>query len=479
MTSSANERQGDGRVLGGRYELEAKIGSGASAITWRGRDRRLDRAVAIKVVRPEYAEDRDFANRFDREARTAAALSHPNVVEIFDVGVDGETHYLVMQLVDGEDVKRLIAREGPLGAERSRDIVVQMLAGLQAIHRAGIIHRDIKPQNVLIDRDGVVKVTDFGVAQDAQAARLTAQGMTLGTAAYMAPEQANGSALSEATDLYAAGVMLYEMLTGQLPFTDANPVALLRAHVEQVPASPSEARPDLHIPAAFDGIVMQALAKNPQHRFRTAQAMARALQGASLEPAHSAQTMARTARVTPQADYTRPLPVDNSSRSGTTGRTRVQPRPVAPPPDSRQGSTFGLWVLLIAIVVMLGAIGVYAWDTYLDDDASDPTPPATQTQTTEDEFVNPPADASADDEDDGQQVIEPVDDGYEDIIDEPTMTPEPTATLESTEPPAPTATEPLIVPDSGMDDEPPIEDSNGESPETTDGGDGGIIEPGD
>src|SRR5690606_34539537 len=177
--------------------------------------------------------------------------------------------YLVMQFVDGEDLKHYIERRGPLPASEARDIARQILDGLATIHRAGILHRDIKSQNVLIDRDGRVRVTDFGIAQATVDPGLTSAGLAVGTAAYMAPEQAEAGQLSEATDIYAVGVVLYEMLTGRLPFERPTATATMLAHINEVPVAPSQAAPSLRIPPLLDGVVLQAMAKSPENRFRS------------------------------------------------------------------------------------------------------------------------------------------------------------------------------------------------------------------
>ena len=200
--------------LADRYQVQEVIGSGGSAITYRGRDERLDRPVAIKILRAHFAQDERFVRRFGREARSAASIAHGNVVDVYDFGQYDDALYIVMQLIEGEDLKHLIEREAPLDSSRVQSIIGQVLDGLQAIHAAGIIHRDIKPQNVLIGRDGIARVADFGIAQAEEDSGMTTAGTTLGTAAYMAPEQAQASRITEATDLYAVGVVLYEMLTG-------------------------------------------------------------------------------------------------------------------------------------------------------------------------------------------------------------------------------------------------------------------------
>jgi serine/threonine-protein kinase len=420
-------------MLSGRYELLDRIGSGASAITWRARDQRLERIVAIKVLRPTYALDPTFAQRFDREARTAASISHGNVVDIYDVGKDGDVLYLVMQYVQGRDLKELIQEEGPLVPERARAIALQVLAGLQAIHRAGIIHRDIKPQNVLIGEDDVARVTDFGVAQVALDSNLTTAGTTVGTAAYMAPEQAKAENLSEATDLYAVGVMLYEMLTATLPFSGATPMALMLAHIQQQPVPPSYVDPELRIPASFDGVVMQAMAKVPQDRFRTAQAMSRALAGAS----PSADTDTRTVQVA-AANRTQAAPAARQQRSGAWPAPQPSPdldwarqstgRRAVAAERERSGVRVALWGFLFLVVLMLGAIGVYAYNEYFAENDSNSPPVPTET-------AEPEPTATVDENDD-QQVIVP--DDRDEPTDEPQPTDEPAPTAEPTDEPMPT-----------------------------------------
>lgn len=272
------------RLLADRYQVIEVIGSGATAITWRGHDQRLDRPVAIKILRRDGNQDPAFAQRFEREARLAASINDTHVVQVFDAGQQDGWLYLVMQYVEGQDLKALITDQAPLPLTRARDIALQILAGLEAIHQAGILHRDIKPQNVLLDRQGRVRVTDFGIAQGAFDAGLTADGTAIGTASYMAPEQARGGALSEASDVYAVGIILYEMLTGRLPFERDTPMATMLAQIEDEPVPPSEVAPQAQISPRIEGVVLQAMAKNPAHRFRTASVMARALEGAGSDP---------------------------------------------------------------------------------------------------------------------------------------------------------------------------------------------------
>ncbi len=266
-----------GEILGGRFEVQEEIGSGAFSVTYRGRDLRLGRAVAIKILRETHAINPADVRRFEREARIAASVSHANVVDVYDFGQHGDLLYIVMQYIEGEDLKHLIAREGPLPQQRAVQIALQMLAGLAAIHQAGIIHRDIKPQNVMIGRDGTARVTDFGIAHVTVEAGLTTVGTTVGTASYMAPEQAQAATLVEATDLYSVGIVLYEMLTARLPSEAPTMMALMLAHIQTQPVPPSIRAPAQNIDPKLDAVVMRALAKRPEDRFVNAPAMASAL----------------------------------------------------------------------------------------------------------------------------------------------------------------------------------------------------------
>ncbi len=268
-----------GAVIGGRYAIQARLGEGAHAITYRAHDQRLKRTVAIKVLRSHLSGDTELVSRFVREAELAASISHPNVVDVYDVGTDGDVSYIVMRLVPGQDLKHIIQEQGRLPVVEASPLVQQILRGLGAIHAAGIVHRDVKPQNILITPDGTAQVTDFGVAYAALAEGLTTQGMTVGTASYMAPEQARGEPVSQATDIYAVGVVFYEMLTGRVPFTGENPMTVMLAHLQSRPAPPSQAVPGLQIPPRVEQIILRAMAKEPAQRFPSTAAMAAALSG--------------------------------------------------------------------------------------------------------------------------------------------------------------------------------------------------------
>src|SRR5436305_1280581 len=266
-------------VLGERYKLQEPIGRGGMATIYRGQDLRMDRVVAIKVLREVYSTDPKFVTRFQREARAASALQHPNIVQVFDYGQTDGNYFIVMELVEGTDLRRYLRSRGVLAVDRAIIIAHDVALGLGAAHRRGIVHRDVKPQNVLVGRDGSIKLTDFGIAsvyKDINAERLTTTGMTLGTVQYYAPEQAQGEIVSPAADVYALGIVMYEMLTGHPPFDGDSPVAVAMQHIQDVPTPPSHFNPN--ISPALEEIILRCLEKVPGMRFRDGSQLARALE---------------------------------------------------------------------------------------------------------------------------------------------------------------------------------------------------------
>ena len=252
------------RVLGGRYELGASLGAGGMATVWQATDLVLDREVAVKVLREQYAADPSFLARFQGEARHAAAVSDPRLVTVFDCGVDAGAPFIVMELVTGRTLRQVLDDARVLPAGEALAVAAEMCAALQVVHAAGLVHRDIKPANVLVTGDGQVKLLDFGIARMAAASGLTQIGTLLGTAQYLSPEQAAGQPAGPQADLYAVGCVLYEMLTGEPPFTADSSAALAYRHVHDVPESPSARRPGL--PPQVDGLVLRLLAKDPVAR---------------------------------------------------------------------------------------------------------------------------------------------------------------------------------------------------------------------
>lgn len=256
-------------VVNGRYVLLDHSGSGGMARVYRAHDNVLGRDIALKVLREQYAEDEEFARRFRREARSAAALSHPNIVPIYDLGrsEDG-TYYIVMEYVSGGTLKERIIGRGPLEPHTAASMALQIARALGAAHKHGTIHRDVKSQNVLVTETGDVKVADFGIARAASATAVTRTNFILGTANYMSPEQAMGEEVGPRSDLYSLGVVLYEMLTGEVPYRADTPVGIAMKHVSEPPRAPREANPE--VPEGTSALVVKLLAKRPEDRYRDA-----------------------------------------------------------------------------------------------------------------------------------------------------------------------------------------------------------------
>lgn len=267
-----------GAILRGRYELGRQIGAGGMADVFAGVDRPLGRPVAIKRLRPAYAADPAFVERFKREAQAAAAVNHPNVVAIYDWGEQDGTYYLVMEYVPGSNLSELLSHQGPLPEDQALDLASQIAAGLEAAHRHGLVHRDMKPHNVLVDPQGRAKLTDFGIARAASEVPITESRVVLGSARYIAPEQLQGQEADARSDLYSLGVVLYELLTGQAPFDGTTTTAILARHLHGTPRPPRQLRPALS--AATESIVLKALARDPAQRYQTAADLRRALERA-------------------------------------------------------------------------------------------------------------------------------------------------------------------------------------------------------
>src|ERR1035441_4306742 len=253
-----------GQLLDGRYRVESHVARGGMATVYLGTDTRLDRTVALKIMHAELANDEDFVRRFVGEARSVARLSHPNVVAVYDQGADGRTLYLAMEYVPGQTLRALLNVRRRLGPREALDIMDGVLAGLGAAHAAGLAHRDVKPENVLLTEAHAVKVADFGLARLLSGASHTKTGMLIGTAAYLAPEQVSGGTADARTDVYAAGIMLFEMLTGVQPHTGETPLAVAYKHANAVGPAPSSVAPGL--PAALDTLVALATSRNPDRR---------------------------------------------------------------------------------------------------------------------------------------------------------------------------------------------------------------------
>src|SRR6266508_3456174 len=246
----------DQKVRGGRYEIDAMLGPGGMAEVYLGTDRVLGRQIAVKVLGSQFSKDNSFVTRFRREAQSAAALNHPNVVSVFDTGSDDGTHFIVMEYVKGKTLSQVIREDAPLMPERAAEITQGVAQALAFAHRAGIIHRDVKPGNIMLTANGSVKVMDFGIARATTSESLTQTATVLGTATYFSPEQAQGSAVDARSDIYSLGVVLYEMLAGNPPFSGESPVTIAYKHVKEEPVPPS--RLNLDVPAGLDAKIGRA-----------------------------------------------------------------------------------------------------------------------------------------------------------------------------------------------------------------------------
>jgi serine/threonine-protein kinase len=317
----------EGAVLDGRYRLLRRIGSGGMADVWLAEDPHLQRRVALKVLHARFAQDREFVDRFRREAESAAGLQHPNVVAVFDRGDVGGTYYIAMQLLEGRSLKAMI--DAGLSPEQAVGLVRQVLEAAGFAHRHGIVHRDLKPQNVIVDAEGKAVVTDFGIAR-AGASEITQAGSVMGTPHYLSPEQAQGLEVTAVSDLYSVGVILYEALTGRVPFEADSAVAIAMKQVSQTPQLPSSINPG--VSPALDAVVMRALEKDPGRRFQSASAFIAALDAALRSPGAPGGGTAAFA----------PLPP-------------TTPPPEEPPPEEEERRWGALWIL-IAVAVLIGAL---------------------------------------------------------------------------------------------------------------------------
>jgi hypothetical protein len=356
-----------GRLINGRYRLIAPLGEGGMATIWRAVDEQLDREVAIKLLREQFSSDAGFAARFRQEARAAGSLSHPNIVPVYDYGTDADgTQFIVMQLVEGDTLATLLRERGHLETDDAVRIALGVASALEAAHRRGLVHRDVKPGNILLTDDGDVKVTDFGIARAVSEASMTVTGTTLGSVHYFSPEQARGDEVTGASDVYALGIVLYEMLTGRRPFEGDSAAGVALKRLNEDPAPPSAYRP---VPTGLSAIVMRALQREPADRFPDAGSFAEALRLWQRDPSAAAGAMAGMPAVTDGAEpdetalpssgeptvYVPPrvtMPADRAGRGGPPPTRRT------PPPARRdEGTPWWTWLLVLLAVLLLGLIG--------------------------------------------------------------------------------------------------------------------------
>jgi eukaryotic-like serine/threonine-protein kinase len=330
------------QIFGDRYEVQGRIGVGGMAEVWRGYDRTLNRTVAIKTLLPQFARDASFVDRFRREAQAAARLNHPGIVSVYDSGTDGETPYIVMQFIEGRTLADYLASGKTIPPMKATQVAKEIAEALAAAHAEGVIHRDIKPANVMVTRDGKVLVMDFGIARLISGPETAPQtSAVLGTASYLSPEQAQGHSVDARSDIYALGVVLYEMLTGRPPFTGDSPMAIAYKQVNATPEAPSSVNPA--VPPELDAVVMRALSKNPANRYQTGKEFADDLERART----GGQVMA--------------TPLLPAAGEATQVISRPQPTSVLPPQQDEPGGSRKAWAgALIAIVIMaLLAAGAY------------------------------------------------------------------------------------------------------------------------
>ncbi len=332
------------KILAGRYVLVEQIGIGGMAIVYRAIDRNTGHSVAVKVLKPEFNRDSEFVSRFQREAEAASKMTHHNIVNLLDVGMDGENRYLIMEYVKGKTLDAVIREKGRLSAPVAVQITIRILSALQHAHQNGIIHRDIKPQNILVHADGHIKVADFGIARMANSSTLTRGDSVMGSVHYFSPEQAQGKGTDVTSDLYSVGVTLYQMLTGRVPFDGDSPVAIAMQHLHAAPEPIRRYAPE--VPEAICHVVMKAMEKDPQYRYRSAREMASELRMA-LE--------GRVAEMQPRlVENLQPVPpTPPSVRQNVrpaTGRTRVKPARTR-------------WWIMTAIVTLVVIYGLYLGTT--------------------------------------------------------------------------------------------------------------------
>jgi len=350
------------RLLGGRYELDGVVGRGGMAEVYRARDIRLDRIVAVKTLREDLARDQTFQARFRREAQSAASLNHPSIVAVYDTGEDntGGSHipYIVMEYVDGRTLRDLLREDRRLLPERALEITDGVLRALDYSHRNGIVHRDIKPGNVMLTRSGQVKVMDFGIARavsDAQAT-MTQTAQVIGTAQYLSPEQARGERVDARSDLYSTGCLLYELLTGRPPFLGDSPVAIAYQHVRENPVPPSRVDPE--VPQWADAIVLRAMAKDPRDRYQSAaemrQDIQRALQGVPVAAPRTAAYGATTQRVGPATAMAAGMATGAMADYQYGGDDGY-------PPEEKERRWLPIVLWIAGILVVLGVVGGVAY----------------------------------------------------------------------------------------------------------------------
>lgn len=366
-----------GKLLDNRYEILERIGTGGMAVVFKGRDHRLNRLVAIKILKDDLAKDAEFRRRFHDESQAVAMLSHPNIMAVYDVSRSEQVEYIVMELIDGITLKQYMQRKGgPLSWKESLHFITQIMKALSHAHGRGIIHRDIKPQNIMVLRDGSIKVTDFGIARLASAAQSTLTQEALGSVHYISPEQARGSRIDGRSDIYSAGVVLYEMLTGRLPFEGDTPVSVAIQHINSIPLAPRELNPD--IPEALEAITMKAMAPKVENRYRNADDMLYDLEEFRKDQSIDLEYDPAKLFATPDVadEPTQVIGTGSRRRSSDTGSMRRRSREEAERgervssserPRNRQKANMSVPLAVASILVFIIGIGVLLWVVFFSN----------------------------------------------------------------------------------------------------------------
>ncbi len=344
-----------GRMLGNRYEVLEKLGGGGMAIVYKGRDTFLKREVTIKVMRPEFTSDEDFVQRFRREAQAVARLSHANIVNIHDVGQEDGIYYLVMEYVRGDNLKNIIKQKGRLEPEEAVHIAVQVCEALEHAHNNNIVHRDIKPHNILITADGKAKLTDFGIAMETTAGTITRTDTIMGSVHYLSPEQARGETATARSDIYAVGILLYEMLTGKQPYSGDSPIAIALKHIQETPLPVNEVNPS--VPAELAEVIGRAMEKKPELRYRSARELARRLEAVIDDTGQNTVIIPIGGGIEGIDETGR----DYDYNSGQAGRTIAKQKVV----EDGIPRTWK-WIAILALITGLITGGVYSFYKFMD-----------------------------------------------------------------------------------------------------------------
>lgn len=354
-----------GKVLNERYKIIKELGKGGMAIVFEAQDLLLDRKVALKMLRPEYVNDKDFVKRFRHEAKAVARLSHPNVVNIFDIGQDEDYQYLVMEDIEGDNLKDMINERGPLDVVEALNIAKQISAALVVAHRNNIIHCDIKPHNILLTDDKQVKVTDFGIARAVTSTTMTITDTIVGSAHYFSPEQARGGEIMARSDLYSLGIVLYEMLTGEVPFRGDSPISVALKHIQETPKKPRLINPD--IPSDVEQLVIRAISKDPSDRFTTAESMKNKIEDILDTYSKNSLLNKRDAIENGDTMVINKSELKNSNLKSRKEKKAKNEREYLTYNEPKKSSPWIKWLVLLVAFIVIAAFGVFIfYRNYMD-----------------------------------------------------------------------------------------------------------------